>query len=151
MGRAAILPGAGSGLQELNLTGGTVCLHPQGLVPERGSSGWDKGNTWALIQLPLSGMLPQHLFPPLKGPRISLSLAPSAVLPPQQGQFLSCWKELGPGTQYTHPSELSMSQFPQQGPHNTMEQQFWTSSLLSPPLIIACFLNPFPCKTKTER
>lgn len=116
-----------------------MCLHPQDLVPERGSSGWDKGNAWALIQLPLSGMPPQHLFPPLKGPRISLSLAPSAVLPPQQGQFHSCWEELGLGTQYPHPSELNMSQFPQQGPHNTMEQQFWTSSLLSPPLIIACF------------
>lgn len=93
-----------------------MCLHPQGLVPERGSSGWDKGNTWALIQLPLSGMPPQHLFPPLKGPRISLSLAPSAVLPPQQGQFLSCWEEVGLGTQYPHPSELSIClSFPSRG------------------------------------
>lgn len=64
------------------LAGGTWCARPQGLVPERGSSGPDRGTH---VSTPPAGPLNLFLF---QG-RGWLSLAPPAALPPQL-QFPLC-------------------------------------------------------------
>jgi hypothetical protein len=99
----------------MNLAGGLACPHPQGLVPECGISGLDKVMSGSFPSF-ICYVGPKHLLPPLKGSWVNVCLWHLLLSSHTTGQFLLCWDRL---TRYKcpYPSDMSMSQLPQQGAH----------------------------------